>query len=116
VQSGIRTPDQRLRVFVSSTMNELAPERRAAQRAIERPPLIPVLFELGARPYQPRDLYLAYMRQSHVYVGIYGQQYGWIAPGRDISGLEDEYRAVDVQSFSTPWGGPRRTPSLRGRG
>ena len=30
----IRTPDQRLRVFVSSTMGELAAERRAVARAI----------------------------------------------------------------------------------
>ena len=30
----IRTPDQRLRVFVSSTLGELADERQAASRAI----------------------------------------------------------------------------------
>jgi len=30
----IRTPDQRLRVFVSSTLQELADERRAVSRAI----------------------------------------------------------------------------------
>ena len=75
----IRTPDQRLRIFVSSTMKELAGERVAARAAIERLRLIPVLFELGARPYPPRDLYLAYLRQSDVFIGIYGQQYGWIA-------------------------------------
>ena len=39
----------------------------------------------------PRELYLAYLRQSDVFIGIYGQQYGWIAPGQEISGLEDEY-------------------------
>ena len=32
----ILTPDQRLRVFVSSTMEELADERRAVRRAVER--------------------------------------------------------------------------------
>jgi AAA ATPase domain/Domain of unknown function (DUF4062) len=37
---------------------------------------------------------LAYLRQSDVFVGIYGQQYGWIAPGQEISGLEDEYIAA----------------------
>ena len=31
VAGGIRTPDQRLRVFVSSTLKELAPERRAVR-------------------------------------------------------------------------------------
>jgi hypothetical protein len=46
----IRTPDQRLRVFVSSTMRELAEERLAVQRAVETLRLTPVLFELGARP------------------------------------------------------------------
>jgi predicted ATPase len=88
----IRTPDQRLRVFVSSTLGELAPERRAARAAIEQLRLVPVLFELGARPHPPRDLYRAYLAQSHVFVGIYWQRYGWVAPGETISGLEDELR------------------------
>jgi predicted ATPase len=92
--TAIRTPDQRLRVFVSSTMKELATERAAARAAIEGLRLIPVMFELGARPYPPRDLYLAYLRQSDVFVGIYGQQYGWTAPDQEISGLEDEYIAA----------------------
>ena len=52
---------------------------------------MPVLFELGARPHPPRDLYRAYLAQSHIFLGIYWQQYGWIAPDMDISGLEDEY-------------------------
>jgi predicted ATPase len=86
----IRTPDQRLRVFVSSTLEELAPEREAAREAIERLRLTPVLFELGARPHPPRDLYRAYLEQSHIFVGIYGARYGWIAPGESVSGLEDE--------------------------
>jgi predicted ATPase len=88
----IRTPDQRLRVFVSSTLEELGPERAAARAAIEGLRLAPVMFELGARPHPPRDLYRAYLDQSHVFVGIYWQRYGWIAPGETVSGLEDEYR------------------------
>jgi len=114
----IRTPDQRLRVFVSSTMKELADARAAARRAIEGLHLTPVLFELGARPYPPRDLYLAYLRQSDVFIGIYGEQYGWIAPGSDLSGLEDEYLAasdkpklVYVQS-PAPSRDPRLTEML----
>ena len=95
--TAIRTPDQRLRVFISSAMKELATARAAAREAIERLRLTPVLFELGARPYPPRDLYLAYLRQSDVFLGIYGQSYGWIAPGEKISGLEDEYLAAANQ-------------------
>ncbi len=87
----IRTPDQRIRVFVSSTLRELAPERRAVRSAIEGLRLAPVMFELGARPHPPRDLYRAYLQQSDVFVGIYGDSYGWIAPGEEVSGLEDEY-------------------------
>ena len=49
----IRTPDQRLRVFVSSTLQEVADERQAAREAIEHLRLAPVLFELGARPHPP---------------------------------------------------------------
>lgn len=88
----IRTPDQRLRVFVSSTLQELAPERVAVRAAIERLRLVPVMFELGARPHPPRDLYRAYLEQSHIFVGLYWRRYGWVAPDMDISGLEDEWR------------------------
>ena len=88
----IRTPDQRVRVFVSSTLGELAAERQAVRDAVTRLRLVPVMFELGARPHPPRSVYRAYLEQSQVFVGIYWQSYGWVAPGEQISGLEDEYR------------------------
>jgi predicted ATPase len=87
----IGTPDQRVRVFVSSTLQELAPERVAAQAAIAGLHLTPIMFELGARSHPPRELYRAYLAQSEVFVGIYWQQYGWVAPNEPTSGLEDEY-------------------------
>jgi predicted ATPase len=87
----IRTPDQRVRVFVSSTLQELADERRATRLAIESLRLTPVMFEQGARPHPPRALYRAYLDQSDVFVGVYWERYGWIAPGEEMSGLEDEY-------------------------
>jgi len=86
----IRTPDQRVRVFISSTLAELADERRAARASVEQLRLTPVLFELGARPHPPRALYRSYLEQSDVFVGIYWQRYGWVAPDMEISGLEDE--------------------------
>jgi predicted ATPase/class 3 adenylate cyclase len=88
----ILTPDQRVRVFISSTLEELAAERAAARRAIARLHLVPVWYESGARPHPPRRMYRAYLAQSQVFVGIYWQRYGWVAPGMEISGLEDEYR------------------------
>ena len=87
----ILTPDQRVRVFVSSTMEELAAERTAVRTAIEGLHLSPILFELGARAHPPQSLYRSYLDQSHVFLGIYWQRYGWVAPGMDVSGLEDEY-------------------------
>ena len=88
----ILTPDQRIRVFISSTLEELAPERLAARRAVEALHLSPVWYESGARPHPPRSMYRAYLAQSQVFVGIYWQRYGWVGPGMDVSGLEDEYR------------------------
>src|SRR6201986_4937905 len=88
----INTPEQRLRVFVSSTLEELAAERRAVRDAVTSLRLVPVMFEQGARPHPPREVYRAYLAQSQVFVGVYGQSYGWVAPGQQVSGLEDEYR------------------------
>ena len=77
--SGIRTPDQRLRVFVSSAVRELAEERLAARETIERLHLTPVMFELGARPHPPQELYRSYLEQSDIFVGIF--------PVRSASGV-----------------------------
>jgi predicted ATPase len=116
VPAQIRTPDQRVRVFVSSTLDELAPERVAAREAISQLRLIPVLFESGARPYPPRELYRAYLAQSDIFIGLYWQRYGWVAPGMAISGLEDEYQLAGDKPrliyLKTP--APAREPGLQG--
>jgi len=62
----ILTPDQRVRVFISSTLEELAAERAAARRAIARLHLVPVFYESGARPHPPRAMYRAYLAHSQV--------------------------------------------------
>jgi predicted ATPase len=110
----IRTPDQRVRVFVSSTMQELAAERRAVREAIESLHMTPIMFELGARPHPPRALYRAYLDQSDVFIGLYWESYGWVAPGEHISGLEDEYHLSGNRPkliyVKTP--APNRQPQL----
>src|SRR6201986_1259991 len=88
----IHTHDQRVRVFVSSTMEELAAEGRAVRDAVTRLRLVPTMFELGARSHPAREVYRAYLAQSHIFVAVYWQSYGWVAPGEQVSGLEDEYR------------------------
>src|SRR5947208_12825339 len=111
----IRTPEQRVRVFVSSTLDELAPERAAAREAITQLRLTPVLFESGARPYPPRELYRAYLAQSDIFIGLYWQRYGWVAPAMQVSGLEDEYQLSGTKPkliyIKTP--APEREPRLR---
>ena len=89
----IQTPDRRLRVFVSSTLEELAEERRAVSRAISSLRLTPVLFELGARPHPPQEgrMYRAYLEQSDVFIGLYWQRYWQAGPGMKVSGLEEEF-------------------------
>ncbi len=87
----IRTPDHRLRVFISSTLKELAEERDTVRKSVTKLHLVPVMFETGARPYPARELYQAYITQSHIFIGVYWQSYGWLGPGMSISGLEDEY-------------------------
>jgi predicted ATPase/class 3 adenylate cyclase len=81
-----------LRVFVSSTLGELAAERAGAKAAIESLRLTPVMFELSARDHYAETVYRDYLEQSDVFVGVYWQSYGWVAPDREISGLEDEFR------------------------
>src|SRR5215831_8819611 len=111
----IRTPDQRLRVFVSSTLDELAAERRATRDAVTGLQLTPVVFEAGARPYPARDLYRAYLSQSDVFIGIYWQSYGRISPGMEVSGLEEEYRLAQgkPQLIYIKRPSPEREPRLQ---
>ena len=79
-------------VFVSSTLGELAEARRAVSRAVLALRLTPVMFEVGARPYPPAEVYRAYLAQSDVFIGLYWQQYGQLVPGGQVSGLEDEFQ------------------------
>src|SRR5262249_38346144 len=84
--------DRGVRVFISSRVGERAAEGGGAGRAIPGLRRVPVWYESGARPHPPRAMYRAYLDQSQVFVGIYWQRYGWVAPGMEVSGLEDEFQ------------------------
>ena len=60
-------------------------------RAISALRLTPVMFEAGARPYSPAEVYRAYLAQSDVFIGLYWQRYGQLVPGARVSGLEEEF-------------------------
>ncbi len=87
----IGTLDHRRRVFVSSTPHELAPERAAARHVIEDLDMTAVLLETdpGVDSSRPEDG--ADLRPSDVFVGLYWQRYVVVAPGVQISRLDDEY-------------------------
>jgi hypothetical protein len=99
-----RGTQDKLRVFISSTIRECYEERSVVQGAITSLHHQPVLFEkLGSRPYPPRDLYLSRLRDSQIMVAIYRSEYGYIdvANGMSISGLEDELRFAQENGIET---------------
>jgi Domain of unknown function (DUF4062) len=88
----IGTLDHQRRVFVSSSARELAPERAAARQAIEALNMTAVMPETGTGSDSPGSEHGVELRRSDVFVGLYWQRYGRVAPDEDISRLEDEYR------------------------
>ena len=75
------------RIFLSSTWQDLQPEREAVERALHR--MRSTIFSgmeyFGSRPETPRDVSLAEVDRGDIYVGIFAHRYG--------SGItEAEYR------------------------
>lgn len=65
------------RVFVSSLITDMPAERSAARTAIETVGATPVMFEdLGPQDVSAEQAYLAGVRSSDVYVGMWGRRYG----------------------------------------
>lgn len=86
----IITPDQRLRVYISSDPDELPSERAAVRQAIERMRLQPVTGE-HARRDAAQSVARSGLAQCHVYLGIFGERAGTVPPGETAFALEDEY-------------------------
>ncbi len=78
-------PERRPRVYLSSTLGELASERDAAKSAVKTLRLEPAGTDFGS----PVDT--GPMIEADVFVGIYWQSYGWVAESSHVSDLEDEY-------------------------
>ncbi len=101
---------RRLRVFLSSTLGELASEREAAKSAIKSLRLEPAGTDLGtgveSTGPEPID--------ADIFVGIYWQSYGWIDPGAVMSDLESEYQRASglPRLVYVKEGGAEREPGL----
>ncbi len=65
-------------VFVSSRMNELAPERVAVRKALEELRVGAWLFEndAGARPESIQTTFLEEIKEAKIYVGLFWKGYG----------------------------------------
>lgn len=81
-----------LKIFLSSTIQDLAPEREIAARAIEALKLEALRAEtIGSQPDTPADTCRAMVRECDVFVGIYGGRYGYVPPGQSVSVTEMEF-------------------------
>lgn len=82
---------KRHRVFVSSVIEGFGAERSAARAAVESLRHEPIMAErFGAKPYSPKMACLEGVRQSDVYVGIFGERYGYVtSSGRSVT--EEEF-------------------------
>ena len=86
----------RLRIFISSTMKDLQPERDAVEKAISTFRFETVRAEtIGAQPLSSREACLEMARECDIYIGIYGGRYGWIPPGDEFS-VTEMYPRIDA--------------------
>src|SRR5437588_11991224 len=80
------------RIFISSVMRDFAPERAAAREAVIRLRHKPVMAEdFGAQPVSSQTACLEGVRSSHIYVGIFGPRYGYVAPRSGLAATEEEF-------------------------
>ncbi|HEX5695007.1 MAG TPA: DUF4062 domain-containing protein, partial [Acidimicrobiia bacterium] len=77
----------RLRIYVSSTLGELAPEREAAKSAIKTLRLEAAGVDLGTQGNDD----LAPLETADIFVGIYWQSYGYTTDDSQTSPLEEDY-------------------------
>jgi hypothetical protein len=83
-----------IRVFISSTWEDLQPEREAVEKALHRmrDTAFAGMEYFGSRPETPREVSLNEVDRSDVYIGIFAHRYG--------SGItEAEYRRAREQDI-----------------
>lgn len=84
------------RVFISSTSQDLQPERLAIEHALRqmRDASLAMMEYFGSLPQQPKEICSAEVANSDVYVGVFAQRYGSIDPVSGLSMTELEYHAA----------------------
>jgi predicted HTH transcriptional regulator len=90
-------PTARLQIFVSSVQKELAEDRRAVKTFIEKDPMLHRFFtvflfeDLPAGDRSADAVYLAEVDRSAIYLGLFGNDYGF----EDTGGLSPTEREFD---------------------
>ena len=71
---------EKLRVFISSTMDDLREERTAVADAISKNIFLEAVYaeSFTARSESPREVCLEKVRRSNIYVGIFKDRYGYV--------------------------------------
>ncbi len=79
---------EKLRVFISSTMDDLPEERMAIADAINENIFWESIYaeSFVARSESPREVCLEEVRRSHIYIGIFKDRYGYIPSDNNPQG------------------------------
>ncbi len=91
-----------IRIFISSVQKEFAQERKALQDFLQNDPLMRRFFDVflfedvPASDHCPDELYLDGVRQSDLYVGLFGNDYG----NEDKEGVSPTEREFDQATTS----------------
>lgn len=81
-----------MKVFLSSTYNDLIAHRQAAHDALEQLGLHVIWMEaFGARPEESTKACFKEIEECELFVGIYAHRYGYIPEGTDVSITEQEF-------------------------
>ena len=87
---------KRIKIFISSVQSEFAEERAMLADYIRRDALMGKFFEvfifeeMPAANQSPSKVYLAEVEQCDIYIGLFGNKYGW-EDSEGVSPTEREY-------------------------
>jgi CheY-like chemotaxis protein len=91
-----------MKVFLSSTYDDLREHRARAAQAVERLGQHGVRMEVfGARPGDATDVSLDEIDASDAFLGIYAHRYGYVPAGSPISITEQEFNFAQERQKST---------------
>lgn len=81
-----------MKVFISSTYNDLIEHRKAAHDALEKLDAHVIWMEaFGARPEDSTTACLREVEESDLFIGIYAHRYGFIPKDSEVSITEQEF-------------------------